>query len=124
MAVPWQKVKLQVSPFVDKKECALNVCNLLIDPASLNTFHFYLDIAEGTMFIGLMRYNQKYGSPFKLCFGPKSFLTISDPVQMKHVLRDANTNYDKGILAEILKPIMGKGLIPADPVTWYVCFST
>lgn len=78
------------------------------------------DIAEGTMFIGLMRYNQKYGSPFKLCFGPKSFLTISDPVQMKHVLRDANTNYDKGILAEILKPIMGKGLIPADPVTWAV----
>jgi len=76
------------------------------------------------MFIGLMRYNQKYGSPFKLCFGPKSFLTISDPVQMKHILRDANTNYDKGILAEILKPIMGKGLIPADPVTWYVCFST
>ncbi len=78
------------------------------------------DIAEGTMFIGLMRYNQRYGSPFKLCFGPKSFLTVSDPVQMKHILRDANTKYDKGILAEILKPIMGKGLIPADPETWYV----
>jgi hypothetical protein len=26
--------------------------------------------------------------------------------------------YDKGVLAEILEPIMGKGLIPADPVTW------
>mmetsp|Transcript_27697 Transcript_27697/g.40906 ORF Transcript_27697/g.40906 Transcript_27697/m.40906 type:complete len:639 (-) Transcript_27697:144-2060(-) len=76
------------------------------------------DIAEGTMFIGLQRYYQKYGSPYKLCFGPKSFLVISDPVQVKHVLRDANTLYDKGILAEILKPIMGKGLIPADPVTW------
>jgi hypothetical protein len=76
------------------------------------------DIAEGTMFIGLMRYNQNYGSPFKLCFGPKSFLTVSDPVQIKHILRDANTKYDKGILAEILKPIMGKGLIPADPETW------
>jgi len=23
-----------------------------------------------------------------------------------------------GILAEVLKPIMGKGLIPADPITW------
>ena len=23
-----------------------------------------------------------------------------------------------GILAEILKPVMGKGLIPADPETW------
>lgn len=76
------------------------------------------DIAEGTMFIGLQRYNQQFGSPFKFCFGPKSFLTVSDPVQMKHILRDANTKYDKGILAEILKPIMGKGLIPADPETW------
>eukprot|EP00978_Attheya_sp_CCMP212_P036899 scaffold170562_cov47-Attheya_sp.AAC.1 len=78
------------------------------------------DIADGTMFIGLQRYQQKYGSPYKLCFGPKSFLVISDPVQAKHVLRDANTLYDKGILAEILEPIMGKGLIPADPVTWGV----
>jgi len=78
------------------------------------------DIADGTMFIGLQRYQQEYGSPYKLCFGPKSFLVISDPVQAKHVLREANTMYDKGILAEILKPIMGKGLIPADPKTWSV----
>jgi len=78
------------------------------------------DIADGTMFIGLQRYQNNYGSPYKLCFGPKSFLVISDPVQAKHVLRDANTNYDKGILAEILEPIMGKGLIPADPETWSV----
>lgn len=27
-------------------------------------------------------------------------------------------NYDKGVLAEILEPIMGKGLIPADVDTW------
>lgn len=53
------------------------------------------DIADGTMFIGLQRYQNNYGSPYKLCFGPKSFLVISDPVQAKHVLRDANTNYDK-----------------------------
>ena len=78
------------------------------------------DIADGTMFIGLQRYAKEFGSPYKLCFGPKSFLVISDPVQAKHILRDANTCYDKGILAEILKPIMGKGLIPADPETWTV----
>lgn len=45
-------------------------------------------------------------SPYKLCFGPKSFLVISDPVQARHILRDANVNYDKGVLAEILEPIM------------------
>lgn len=78
------------------------------------------DIADGTMFIGLQRYYQNYKSPYKLCFGPKSFLVISDPIQAKHVLKDANTKYDKGILAEILEPIMGKGLIPADPKTWSV----
>jgi cytochrome P450 len=30
------------------------------------------------------------------------------------------TSFVQGILAEILAPIMGKGLIPADPVTWSV----
>jgi cytochrome P450 len=78
------------------------------------------DIAEGTMFIGLQRYFRENGSPYKLCFGPKSFLVISDPMQAKSILKDNNVLYDKGILAEILEPIMGKGLIPADPETWKV----
>jgi len=53
------------------------------------------DIADGTMFVGLQQYMKDYGSPYKLCFGPKSFLVISDPVQARHMLRDANVNYDK-----------------------------
>jgi hypothetical protein len=53
------------------------------------------NIADGTMFLGLQNYYQKYGSPFKLCFGPKSFLVISDPVQARHLLREAHSNYDK-----------------------------
>ena len=53
------------------------------------------DIADGTMFIGLQRYYNNYGSPYKLCFGPKSFLVISDPVQARNILRDANVRYDK-----------------------------
>ena len=78
------------------------------------------DIGDGTMFIGLQNYFEQNGSPYKLCFGPKSFLVISDPMQARHILRDANVKYDKGVLAEILEPIMGKGLIPADPETWSV----
>jgi cytochrome P450 len=78
------------------------------------------DIGDGTMFIGLQNYFEQNGSPYKLCFGPKSFLVISDPIQARHILRDADVNYDKGVLAEILEPIMGKGLIPADPETWSV----
>lgn len=38
----------------------------------------------------------------------------------RHILRDNAKAYDKGVLAEILEPIMGKGLIPADPETWNV----
>nr|AWN09469.1 Carotenoid hydroxylase CYP97B2 [Phaeodactylum tricornutum]QDL56928.1 P450 carotenoid hydroxylase CYP97B2 [Phaeodactylum tricornutum] len=76
------------------------------------------DIGDGTMFIVLQNYYRNYGSPYKLCLGPKSSLVISDPVQ--HTLKDANTNYDKDVLAEILEPIMGKGLIRADLETWSI----
>ena len=34
------------------------------------------------------------------------------------ILQENAFNYDKGVLAEILEPIMGKGLIPADLETW------
>jgi hypothetical protein len=34
--------------------------------------------------------------------------------------QENHLNYDKGVLAEILEPIMGKGLIPADLETWKV----
>ncbi|CAB1105090.1 unnamed protein product [Ectocarpus sp. CCAP 1310/34] len=61
-----------------------------------------------------------FGPAYKLCFGPKSFIVISDPVMIRHVLRENAKAYDKGILAEILEPVMGKGLIPADPATWKV----
>lgn len=53
-------------------------------------------------------------------FGPKSFIVISDPAIAKFVLKDNAKAYDKGILAEVLEPIMGKGLIPADVETWKV----
>jgi len=57
---------------------------------------------------------------FNLAFGPKSFLIVNDPVMAKHILKSSPESYDKGVLAEILEPIMGKGLIPADPETWRV----
>jgi hypothetical protein len=39
----------------------------------------------------------------------------------RHILRDSSPEqYCKGMLAEILEPIMGDGLIPADPKIWKV----
>jgi hypothetical protein len=78
-------------------------------------------LAGGPLFLLLEKYFLEYGPIFNLAFGPKSFLVISDPVMAKHILRNKSTEeYCKGMLAEILEPIMGKGLIPADPVTWRV----
>ena len=48
------------------------------------------------------------GGVFKLVFGPKAFIVVSDPVVVRHLLRENAMNYDKGVLAEILEPIMGK----------------
>lgn len=70
------------------------------------------------LFLGMKTYFDQYGSVFKMCFGPKSFLVVTDPVVAKHILRDNVKGYDKGALAVVLEDIMGKGLIPADPVTW------
>ena len=78
-------------------------------------------LAGGPLFLLLNKYFLEYGPIFNLAFGPKAFLVISDPVMARHILRTANTDeYCKGMLAEILEPIMGKGLIPADPATWKV----
>jgi hypothetical protein len=78
-------------------------------------------LAGGPLFLLLNKYFLEYGPIFNLSFGPKSFLVISDPVMARHILRTATPEqYCKGMLAEILEPIMGKGLIPADPATWRV----
>jgi hypothetical protein len=78
-------------------------------------------LAGGPLFLLLHKYFLEYGPIFNLAFGPKAFLVISDPVMAKHILKKRTADqYCKGMLAEILEPIMGKGLIPADPYTWKV----
>jgi len=78
-------------------------------------------LAGGPLFLLLNKYFLEEGPIFNLAFGPKSFLIVNDPAMTKHILRIAPSDqYCKGILAEILSPIMGKGLIPADPATWKV----
>ncbi|PRW39133.1 cytochrome P450 chloroplastic isoform C [Chlorella sorokiniana] len=72
------------------------------------------------LFKALYKWFIDNGGVFKLEFGPKAFIVVSDPVVVRHLLRENYTNYDKGVLAEILEPIMGKGLIPADMETWKV----
>jgi cytochrome P450 len=72
----------------------------------------------GPLMLLLRRYFYENGPMYKLAFGPRSFLIVSDPAMARHILQKSAENYDKGMLAEILKPIMGTGLIPADPIVW------
>lgn len=71
-------------------------------------------------FIPLYDLYMKHGNIFRLTFGPKSFVIISDPEVAKRLLKDNCKAYSKGILAEILEFIMGKGLIPAEEEIWRV----
>ncbi|KAM0950818.1 putative cytochrome P450 [Dioscorea sansibarensis] len=76
------------------------------------------DLFGRPLFFSLYDWFLEHGSVYKLAFGPKAFVVVSDPIVARHVLRENAFSYDKGVLAEILEPIMGKGLIPADIETW------
>ena len=52
-------------------------------------------MTDGTAFLGLFRYFQKYGPVYKLCFGPKSFIVVSDPTIIKYILKTNTLAYDK-----------------------------
>ncbi|XP_065853210.1 protein LUTEIN DEFICIENT 5, chloroplastic [Euphorbia lathyris] len=77
-------------------------------------------IRTEAFFIPLYELYLTYGGIFRLTFGPKSFLIVSDPSIAKHILKDNSKSYSKGILAEILEFVMGTGLIPADGEVWRV----
>ncbi|TXG57740.1 hypothetical protein EZV62_015569 [Acer yangbiense] len=76
------------------------------------------DLLGRPLFFSLYDWFLEHGSVYKLAFGPKAFVVVSDPIVARHILRENAFSYDKGILADILEPIMGKGLIPADLDTW------
>lgn len=76
------------------------------------------DLFDRPLFFSLYDWFIQHGSVYKLAFGPKSFVVVSDPIVARHIFRENLFSYDKGVLADILEPIMGKGLIPADIDTW------
>ncbi|CAN8290467.1 unnamed protein product [Cochlearia groenlandica] len=103
-----------------------NVLDSLFDWNGSNEDYTKVPEAKGSIqavrneafFIPLYELFLTYGGIFRLTFGPKSFLIVSDPSIAKHILKDNAKAYSKGILAEILDFVMGKGLIPADGEIW------
>ncbi|KAL4588254.1 hypothetical protein LXL04_001137 [Taraxacum kok-saghyz] len=102
-----------------------NVSNLLTNFLSGGSIG-NMPVAEGAvsdlfgkpLFFSLYDWFIEHGSVYKLAFGPKAFVVVSDPIVARYILRENAFPYDKGVLADILEPIMGKGLIPADLETW------
>eukprot|EP00884_Botryococcus_braunii_P015183 jgi/Botrbrau1/23666/Bobra.55_2s0047.1 len=76
------------------------------------------EIVGQPVFVPLQRLYEVYGGVFRLSFGPKTFVVVSDPEVAKHVLMTNASNYNKGMLSEILKFVMGTGLIPANGDIW------
>ncbi|RID49944.1 hypothetical protein BRARA_H00705 [Brassica rapa] len=103
-----------------------NVLDFMFDWTGANEDYLKVPEAKGSIqavrneafFIPLYELFLTYGGIFRLTFGPKSFLIVSDPSIAKHILKDNAKAYSKGILAEILDFVMGKGLIPADGEIW------
>lgn len=52
---------------------------------------------------------------FRLSFGPKSFVVVSDAEVARHILLTNAGNYSKGLLSEILDFVMGTGARSAAP---------
>ncbi|KAM1089340.1 hypothetical protein ACFX19_017329 [Malus domestica] len=75
-------------------------------------------IRSEAFFIPLFELYLTYGGIYRLKFGPKSFLIVSDLAIAKHILRENSKAYSKGILAEILEFVRGTGLILANGEIW------
>ncbi|KAG1666004.1 hypothetical protein FOA52_010102 [Chlamydomonas sp. UWO 241] len=76
------------------------------------------EIVDKPVFKILFSLFKVYGKIFKLSFGPKNFVIISDNKYAKQILMTNADKYSKGILSEILEFVMGQGLIPADGAVW------
>jgi beta-ring hydroxylase len=76
------------------------------------------EIVGQPVFVPLYKLFRTYGPVFRLSFGPKTFVVISDPQVARQLLLTNANKYSKGLLSEILDFVMGQGLIPADGEVW------
>ena len=76
------------------------------------------EVRAAPLFIPLYDYYRKYGGVYNLGAGPKWFVVVSDPVAVRTMFKDQADSFSKGILTDIMEPIMGDGLIPAPKEIW------
>ena len=76
------------------------------------------EVRAAPLFVPLYDYYREYGGVYNLGAGPKWFVVVSDPVAVRTMFKDRADSFSKGILTDIMKPIMGDGLIPAPKELW------
>ena len=76
------------------------------------------EVRAAPLFVPLYDYYRKYGGVYNLGAGPKWFVVVSDPVAVRTMFKDDADSFSKGILTDIMEPIMGDGLIPAPKEVW------
>ena len=75
------------------------------------------EIVDEPVFLPLYKLFLAYGGVFRLSFGPKSFVVVSDRAVAKQILLTNANRYSKGILSEILDFVMGQ---VGPPATAYI----
>ena len=74
------------------------------------------EIVGQPVFVPLYKLYLAYGGVFRLSFGPKTFVIVSDRDVAKQILVTNAAQYSKGILSEILDFVMGQvGQYPLCP---------
>ena len=76
------------------------------------------EVRAAPLFVPLYDYYREYGGVYNLGAGPKWFVVVSDPVAVRTMFKDRADSFSKGILTDIMEPIMGDGLIPANKEIW------
>ena len=76
------------------------------------------EVRAAPLFVPLYDYYREYGGVYNLGAGPKWFVVVSDPTAVRTMFKDKADSFSKGILTDIMKPIMGDGLIPAPKELW------
>lgn len=61
---------------------------------------------------------QQYGEIVRLPLGPMSAVILNHPAHVKHVLQDNHRNYRKSRLIDVVRPLLGEGLLTSDGEVW------
>lgn len=87
----------------------IRTSNFLLISAWIFVF-LLLPLLEYCYLFKFLCYFWQHGSVYKLAFGPKAFVVVSDPIVARHVLRENAFSYDKVCLTicfdYILQPMM------------------